>query len=863
MLQLIASSRFWKYRKMPISQITGASIQDGSIVVADLGITTFNTGTGNTLTLQANSATGLVIDVTGNTAIANTLSFTGTGSRIRGNFSVSSPSGTFFQTSTANSISILGVVPNGTALNSGFRAFGSSTPADCVFGDFFVNSTATLVQLRSHILGTASYVPLTFATGGSECLRLDTSGNMMLGTTSVSSSTKFDVYGNSSAAHVGARVTNEATNGYSTLWLSSSNDGLVRGGSTAGAFTSELAMLTSGSIPLTFYTTNTKRMTIGATGNIGIGTTSPSQLLHVAAGTILASNTSSTTATVSIAGNGSTTGTSDFALQQGTSSEAYVFNRANSFLVLGTNNTERMRITSAGIISIGTNGPAGDFRMTLAGDDTINPGLVALNNQTATQVSATLYASSSFGWTGTRSNHSFIFLTNGTERMRLDTSGNLGIGTGSPERRLHLRAPTTCDMTIQCGNTTDYSYLYFGDSASATQGWVGYYNTEDSMRFGTNNGERMRIDSSGNVGIGTSTIPVKLTVLKSGTSTTAANLFAGGLTAAIIDGEPSLAFSSNIVAATGLPSATETAKGGIGFSYVSNTAPTEFNVGIWGSPTVASSVRFFNNTERMRITSGGDVVIGATSAIFGARFGVKSSNNTLAAFSGADASGTSYFVTTNGSGQINHYATYATSGVNCYHAWWVTTSVGGQTQAMTLDVSGNFTIGSSAAGGARINSYATATGGRTLYLSKGTGDTTDYFIVADTTTQNRFLVFGTGNVQNTNNSYGGISDVKLKENIVDATPKLEDLCKVKVRNYNFKFDPDHKQIGVIAQELEQVFAGLVEETKDTDKDGNDLGTTTKAVKYSVFVPMLIKAIQELKAELDATKAEVELLKKLN
>jgi hypothetical protein len=57
--------------------------------------------------------------------------------------------------------------------------------------------------------------------------------------------------------------------------------------------------------------------------------------------------------------------------------------------------------------------------MTLAGDDTINPGLVALNNQTGTQVSATLYASSSFGWTGTRSNHPFIILTNGTERLRI------------------------------------------------------------------------------------------------------------------------------------------------------------------------------------------------------------------------------------------------------------------------------------------------------------------------------------------------------------------------------------------------------------------------------------------------------------
>jgi hypothetical protein len=111
----------------------------------------------------------------------------------------------------------------------------------------------------------------------------------------------------------------------------------------------------------------------------------------------------------------------------------------------------------------------------------------------------------------------------------------------------------------------------------------------------------------------------------------------------------------------------------------------------------------------------------------------------------------------------------------------------------------------------------------------------------------KFQVADSGNVTNTNNSYGAISDVKLKENIVDASPKLKDLCKVKVRQYNLKSDPDHKQIGVVAQELEEVFAGLVEETADKDREGNYLGTTTKQVKYSVFVPMLIKAMQEQQA----------------
>ena len=99
-----------------------------------------------------------------------------------------------------------------------------------------------------------------------------------------------------------------------------------------------------------------------------------------------------------------------------------IFSPTADTIAFAEGGTESMRITSAGILAVGTTGPAGDFRMTLAGDDTINPGLVALNNQTGTQVSATLYASSSFGWTGTRSNHPFIILTNGTERLRIPSN---------------------------------------------------------------------------------------------------------------------------------------------------------------------------------------------------------------------------------------------------------------------------------------------------------------------------------------------------------------------------------------------------------------------------------------------------------
>jgi hypothetical protein len=132
-------------------------------------------------------------------------------------------------------------------------------------------------------------------------------------------------------------------------------------------------------------------------------------------------------------------------------------------------------------------------------------------------------------------------------------------------------------------------------------------------------------------------------------------------------------------------------------------------------------------------------------------------------------------------------------------------------------------------------------------------------IYLNDSTGNVFKVSSNGNVYNLNNSYNALSDIKLKENITDATPKLDKLMQVRVVNFNLKTDPNIKQIGVIAQELQEVFPGLVEENYDRDSDNKLNGETTLGVKYSVFVPMLIKAIQELKSQNDALQTRIETL----
>ncbi len=193
------------------------------------------------------------------------------------------------------------------------------------------------------------------------------------------------------------------------------------------------------------------------------------------------------------------------------------------------------------------------------------------------------------------------------------------------------------------------------------------------------------------------------------------------------------------------------------------------------------------------------------------------------------------------------------------------------TQAMTLDASGNLLVGTTASPVAKvqIEQSSASTNGADIRATSASYTNTVLQIGADRNTSNStynmiqatrygavtcFIVMDSGNVVNVNNSYGAISDIKFKENIVDATPKLDKLNQVRIVNYNLKTDPDHKQIGVIAQELEAVFPSMVEETTDRDEDGNELNETTKSVKYSVFVPILIKAIQELNAKFEEYKA---------
>jgi hypothetical protein len=123
----------------------------------------------------------------------------------------------------------------------------------------------------------------------------------------------------------------------------------------------------------------------------------------------------------------------------------------------------------------------------------------------------------------------------------------------------------------------------------------------------------------------------------------------------------------------------------------------------------------------------------------------------------------------------------------------------------------------------------------------------------------RFYVGYGGTISATSTTITGISDRRLKENIRDLDDGLEKIMALQPRKFDWK-EGKGKGIlsdrGFIAQEFETVFPDMIEEWLDTPPEGEE---PYKAVNANL-IPTLVKALQELKAELDATKAEVALLK---
>ena len=125
-----------------------------------------------------------------------------------------------------------------------------------------------------------------------------------------------------------------------------------------------------------------------------------------------------------------------------------------------------------------------------------------------------------------------------------------------------------------------------------------------------------------------------------------------------------------------------------------------------------------------------------------------------------------------------------------------------------------------------------------------------------------FRVTDAGDVDNINNSYGALSDQRLKTDITDSGSQWDDIKAIKVKKFKMGFGGDETtKLGVIAQDVEDAgMNGLVEENTDRDEEMKDLGTTTKSVKYSVLYMKAVKALQEAMTRIEALEADVKALK---
>jgi hypothetical protein len=243
----------------------------------------------------------------------------------------------------------------------------------------------------------------------------------------------------------------------------------------------------------------------------------------------------------------------------------------------------------------------------------------------------------------------------------------------------------------------------------------------------------------------------------------------------------------------------------------------------------------------MRIDSSGNVGIGTSSPGSAYRLAV-SGNNTGMSIQDTGSVGTWLdFKTGSGTVQGNIYFNFT----NGYMTFGTAAAGSSQVERARIDSSGVLLVGTTT--GLAGHTFQNSSGASTYRPTTTTGFGVHHFYsdVSGTSTLKAYV--------QADGTYINASDEKLKTNIVKARSYLNDLMRIEIVNYTWKGGEDNeKKIGVIAQQVESVFPSLVKEVIGSPATGE----TQKMLPQEVFIPMLITAIQELKADNDAMKERI-------